>query len=262
MRFSPSLLPSASCRPCPVLPAAKGHQHTPSQSCQRAACQSAAFDRVWRRKKKKSGAIILPKLRALPHAERVAEKRHERKWKRKHDAKVEAMQAAHAAKSQPHAGAEGAQAKREARMAPAASSCARPRPSAALPSCPQNATPMPGIWLRFWRPSICRPAGRCRARQTAPAPKAGGAGRRASGQCRASAANRAHARLARQAGPACPASGECSGRLPGPSCQSCRRRTMPASPPSAPTGLPCMATAAAARAFVSGRPPRQASPSK
>lgn len=49
-------------------------------------------------KEKKAWREHLVKLRSLPHTERVAEKRHERKWARKHNAKVEAMQAAHAAK--------------------------------------------------------------------------------------------------------------------------------------------------------------------
>ena len=45
-------------------------------------------------KEKKAWREHLAKLHTLPHAERVAEKRHERLWQRKHDAKVEAMQAA------------------------------------------------------------------------------------------------------------------------------------------------------------------------
>jgi hypothetical protein len=44
-------------------------------------------------KEKKAWREHLAKLRSLPHAERVAEKRHERKWQRVHNAKVEEMSA-------------------------------------------------------------------------------------------------------------------------------------------------------------------------
>lgn len=44
-------------------------------------------------KEKKAWREHLAKLHSLPHSERVAEKRHERKWQRVHNAKVEAMQA-------------------------------------------------------------------------------------------------------------------------------------------------------------------------
>lgn len=45
-------------------------------------------------KQKKAWREHLAKLRTLPHAERVAEKRHERLWQRKHDVKAAVMQAA------------------------------------------------------------------------------------------------------------------------------------------------------------------------
>lgn len=45
-------------------------------------------------KEKKAWREHLSKLRALPHAERVAEKRHERLWQRKHDLKVALNQVA------------------------------------------------------------------------------------------------------------------------------------------------------------------------
>ncbi len=44
-------------------------------------------------KEKKAWREHLAKLRTLPHAERVAEKRHERLWQRKHDVKAAIMQA-------------------------------------------------------------------------------------------------------------------------------------------------------------------------
>ena len=45
-------------------------------------------------KEKKAWREHLAKLHTLPHTERVAEKRHERLWQRKHDAKVAVLQAA------------------------------------------------------------------------------------------------------------------------------------------------------------------------
>ena len=45
-------------------------------------------------KEKKAWRDHLAKLHSLPHAERVAEKRHERLWQRKHNAKAAVMQAA------------------------------------------------------------------------------------------------------------------------------------------------------------------------
>ncbi len=45
-------------------------------------------------KEKKAWREHLAKMRSLPHSERVAEKRHEKKWQRKHDEKVADVQAA------------------------------------------------------------------------------------------------------------------------------------------------------------------------
>ena len=81
----------------PSIAGTKKH-HSPSQHSSAAKAAQAAHLHRLALKEKKEWRQHLAKLRTLPHAERVAEKRHERKWQRKHDAKVEAMQEVHAAK--------------------------------------------------------------------------------------------------------------------------------------------------------------------
>ena len=72
-------------------------------------------------KEKKAWREHLEKLHSLPHGERVAEKRHERLWQRKHDLKVAAMQEA-AKKAQR---AQSRQARRHRGSAPVAAIPAR-----------------------------------------------------------------------------------------------------------------------------------------
>jgi len=68
---------------------AKPHKHHPSAA---KAVQAQHLKRL-AAKEKKAWREHLAKLRTLPHADRVAEKRHERLWQRKHEAKVATMQA-------------------------------------------------------------------------------------------------------------------------------------------------------------------------
>jgi len=69
---------------------AKPHKHHPSAA---KAVQAQHLKRL-AAKEKKAWREHLAKLRTLPHADRVAEKRHERLWQRKHDAKAAMIQAA------------------------------------------------------------------------------------------------------------------------------------------------------------------------
>ena len=92
MRFYPTLLALAVLAAAhPALAAAK-HHHPAAQS--RLAEAQAQHRIRLAAKEKKSWREHLAKLRSLPHAERVAEKHHEKLWQRKHDAKVAQMQAA------------------------------------------------------------------------------------------------------------------------------------------------------------------------
>jgi len=75
---------------CLAVPSlAKTNKHHPS------AAKAASAHHLQRlaMKEKKAWREHLAKLRTLPHAERVAEKRHERLWQRKHDIKAAVMQA-------------------------------------------------------------------------------------------------------------------------------------------------------------------------
>jgi len=93
MRFSSIFLTlgAAACLASPGFAGAKKHNHFSDAAQALHRIHLAA-------KEKKEWRQHLAKLHSLPHAERIAEKRHERVWKHKHDAKVEAMQSAHAAK--------------------------------------------------------------------------------------------------------------------------------------------------------------------
>lgn len=113
MRFLPLLLAGVlACTALPGQAGTKKHHHTNSVQA-----QVQALHRIHlAAKQKKEWRQHLVKLKELPHAERVAEKRHERKWQHKHDAKVDALQAAREAKIA-HLQAAARQANREARMA-------------------------------------------------------------------------------------------------------------------------------------------------
>ena len=90
MRFLPIILAGiVVCTAIPGFAGAKKHHHADS-----ADAQAQAMHRIrLAAKEKKEWREHLAKLKELPHAERVAEKRHERKWQREHDAKVAEMQA-------------------------------------------------------------------------------------------------------------------------------------------------------------------------
>ncbi len=90
MRFLPIILAGVvACTAIPSFAAAKKHHHVDS-----ADAQAQAMHRIrLAAKEKKEWREHLAKLKELPHAERVAEKRHEHKWQREHDAKVAEMQA-------------------------------------------------------------------------------------------------------------------------------------------------------------------------
>ncbi len=99
MRFYPALLALAVFAAAPV--SAAKHHHIPSHHSSAAAheAQVQAQHRIrLAAKEKKAWRMHLAKLHSLPHAERVAEKHHEKKWQRKHNEKVADMQtaAAHA----------------------------------------------------------------------------------------------------------------------------------------------------------------------
>jgi len=96
MRFYPVLLAFAVLAAAPVF-AAKHHTHS-SGSHSAAAAHQAQIEAKHRialaAKEKKAWRMHLAKLRSLPHAERVAEKHHEKKWQRLHDEKVAELQRA------------------------------------------------------------------------------------------------------------------------------------------------------------------------
>jgi len=76
---------------CAAVPgSAKTNKHHPSA----AKAKAAQHLKRLAIKEKKAWREHLAKLHSLPHAERVAEKRHERLWQHKHDAKVAVTQAA------------------------------------------------------------------------------------------------------------------------------------------------------------------------
>jgi len=110
MRFLPIILAGVlACITIPGIAGTKKHHHTNS-----AEAQAQALHRIrLAAKEKKEWRQHLAKLKELPRAERIAEKRHEHKWQRKHDAKVETVQAAHEAKIA-HMQAAARQAKRAA----------------------------------------------------------------------------------------------------------------------------------------------------
>lgn len=89
-------------------PVFAAHHHHASAAAHEAEVQAEHRIRL-AAKEKKAWREHLAKLRSLPHSARVAEKRHEKKWQRKHDEKVADMQAA--AEHQKHA------ALREAKLA-------------------------------------------------------------------------------------------------------------------------------------------------
>ena len=78
-----------------LLACAAGPSHAKTSKHHPSAAKASEGQRLKRlaMKEKKAWREHLAKLRTLPHAERVAEKRHERLWQRKHDAKVAMMQA-------------------------------------------------------------------------------------------------------------------------------------------------------------------------
>lgn len=95
MRLLPIFLAGVlACTALPGIAGTKKHHPAPSAEAQARAAHLVRLAA----KQKKEWRQHLAKLKALPHAERIAEKRHERKWQRVHDARVEAMQAAHEAK--------------------------------------------------------------------------------------------------------------------------------------------------------------------
>ena len=97
MRLLPILL-AAVLAVGPSYAAGKKHHHAAPKLSAKVA-QAQALHRIHlAAKEKKEWREHLAKLKTLPHAERVAEKRHERKWQREHNAKVEAMQEAQAQK--------------------------------------------------------------------------------------------------------------------------------------------------------------------
>lgn len=92
MRSYPALLALAvfASAASPVF--AARHHHSPAAAHE---AQVQAEHRIrLAAKEKKAWRQHLAKLRSLPHSERVAEKRHEKKWQRKHDEKVADVQAA------------------------------------------------------------------------------------------------------------------------------------------------------------------------
>ena len=92
MRFYFVLLAFAFFAAAPVCAAPKHHSHAAVAAEKQA--QLAAQHRIrLAAKEKKAWRTHLAKLRALPHAARVAEKRHEKKWLRRHDEKAAVMQA-------------------------------------------------------------------------------------------------------------------------------------------------------------------------
>ena len=91
MRFLSVLLAFAVLAAAPVS-AAKHSTHSAAGSHQ---AQIEANHRIrLAAKEKKAWRMHLAKLRTLPHAERVAEKHHEKKWQHLHDQKVAQIQAA------------------------------------------------------------------------------------------------------------------------------------------------------------------------
>jgi len=96
MRFLPALLALAVFAASPAS-AAKHHSHSANHHSSAAAHQAQieAQHRIrLAAKEKKAWRMHLAKLHSLPHAERIAEKHHEKKWQRKHNEKVADMQAA------------------------------------------------------------------------------------------------------------------------------------------------------------------------
>ncbi len=98
MRFYPTLLAFAVfvSAALPGEAAAKHHHHAEAAAHQAKTHQSEieAQHRIrLAAKEKKAWREHLAKLRSLPHAERVAEKHHEKVWQRKHNEKVADMQA-------------------------------------------------------------------------------------------------------------------------------------------------------------------------
>ena len=96
MRFLPVLLAFAALAAAPVS-AAKHHTHSPGSRSAATAHQAQIEARhriALAAKEKKAWRMHLAKLRSLPHAERVAEKHHEKKWQHKHDEKVAKLQQA------------------------------------------------------------------------------------------------------------------------------------------------------------------------
>ena len=98
MRFFPLLLAAAVLAAVPSLASGKKHHHAAPKLSAKVAQAQATHRIHLAAKEKKEWREHLVKLRTLPRAKRVAEKRHERKWQREHNAKVEAMQDAHAQK--------------------------------------------------------------------------------------------------------------------------------------------------------------------
>ncbi len=97
-----------------------------------AAAQAAAAHRIrLAAKQKKAWRMHLAKLRSLPHAARVAEKHHEKKWQRLHDAKV-AARAAHRPARAAHATASVPKRPSAARVSASHVLAARARHLAAL----------------------------------------------------------------------------------------------------------------------------------
>ncbi len=91
MRFYPALLALAVL--ASATPAFASHHHRSSAADRDAQVQAQHRIRL-AAKEKKAWREHLAKLRSLPRAERVAEKHHEKKWQRKHNEKVAAVQEA------------------------------------------------------------------------------------------------------------------------------------------------------------------------
>ena len=92
MRFLPTFIALAVLAAAVPSDAAKHHHHSSAPS---AEAQAQAEHRIrLAAKEKKAWREHLAKLHSLPHAERVAEKHHEKLWQRKHNEKVADMQAA------------------------------------------------------------------------------------------------------------------------------------------------------------------------
>jgi len=93
MRFLPTLIALAVL--APAYPASAGAKHHHHASAVSAEAKAQADHRIrLAAKEKKAWREHLAKLRSLSHAERVAEKHHEKVWQRKHNEKVADMQAA------------------------------------------------------------------------------------------------------------------------------------------------------------------------